>query len=151
MKFRTICTSAALTLAAVNVNAATVLDITDGFSANGIKNYSFQITAPGSYEATLTDYNFPDTFTSLALSINKAPTILGSITHAGSFTFNAATTGTYTALVFGKPGTTTGFSSFGLTVAAVPEPETYAMMLAGLGLVGVIARRRKTSMAATLA
>ncbi|MGO9446680.1 MAG: PEP-CTERM sorting domain-containing protein [Thiobacillaceae bacterium] len=28
-------------------------------------------------------------------------------------------------------------------VAAVPEPETYAMMLSGLGLVGFIARRRK--------
>ncbi len=28
-------------------------------------------------------------------------------------------------------------------LAAVPEPETYAMMLAGLGLVGVIARRRR--------
>ena len=28
-------------------------------------------------------------------------------------------------------------------VAAVPEPETYAMMLAGLGLLGVAARRRK--------
>ena len=27
--------------------------------------------------------------------------------------------------------------------AAVPEPETYAMLLAGLGLVGVVARRRK--------
>jgi hypothetical protein len=25
----------------------------------------------------------------------------------------------------------------------VPEPETYAMMLAGLGLLGVVARRRK--------
>ena len=25
----------------------------------------------------------------------------------------------------------------------VPEPETYAMLLAGLGLVGVITRRRK--------
>ena len=29
------------------------------------------------------------------------------------------------------------------TVAAVPEPETYAMLLAGLGLMGTIARRRK--------
>lgn len=29
------------------------------------------------------------------------------------------------------------------TVAAVPEPETYAMMLAGLGLMGAIARRKK--------
>lgn len=28
------------------------------------------------------------------------------------------------------------------TVAAVPEPETYAMLLAGLGLVGMIGRRR---------
>jgi hypothetical protein len=28
-------------------------------------------------------------------------------------------------------------------VAAVPEPETYAMMLAGLGLIGFAARRRK--------
>jgi hypothetical protein len=30
-----------------------------------------------------------------------------------------------------------------LTIAAVPEPETYAMLLAGLGLVGAMARRRK--------
>ncbi len=29
-----------------------------------------------------------------------------------------------------------------VTVAAVPEPETYAMLLAGLGFVGAIARRR---------
>lgn len=31
-----------------------------------------------------------------------------------------------------------------LSVAAVPEPETYAMMFAGLGAIGVIARRRRT-------
>jgi len=30
-----------------------------------------------------------------------------------------------------------------LTVSAVPEPESYAMLLAGLGLVGLIARRRR--------
>lgn len=29
-------------------------------------------------------------------------------------------------------------------VASVPEPESYAMFLAGLGLMGVIARRRRT-------
>jgi hypothetical protein len=31
----------------------------------------------------------------------------------------------------------------GFNVAAVPEPETYAMMLAGLGMIGFMARRRK--------
>ena len=31
-------------------------------------------------------------------------------------------------------------------VSPVPEPETYAMLLAGLGLIGAISRRRKTSM-----
>ena len=35
------------------------------------------------------------------------------------------------------------FSNTRSAVTAVPEPETYAMMLAGLGLLGFVARRRK--------
>jgi len=31
----------------------------------------------------------------------------------------------------------------GVTIVSVPEPETYAMFLAGLGIVGAIARRRR--------
>jgi hypothetical protein len=31
------------------------------------------------------------------------------------------------------------------SLAPVPEPETYAMLLAGLGLLGFTARRRKSS------
>jgi hypothetical protein len=34
-----------------------------------------------------------------------------------------------------------------LTTAPVPEPETYAMLMAGLGLMGVAARRRKAKSA----
>ncbi len=32
-----------------------------------------------------------------------------------------------------------------VTIAAIPEPETYAMLLAGLGLMGFMARHRKES------
>jgi hypothetical protein len=28
-------------------------------------------------------------------------------------------------------------------IGAVPEPETYAMLLAGLGIVGMVTRRRR--------
>lgn len=33
--------------------------------------------------------------------------------------------------------------NYAMAVATIPEPETYVMLLAGLGLVGFIARRRK--------
>jgi hypothetical protein len=35
----------------------------------------------------------------------------------------------------------------GVAVAPVPEPETYALMLAGLGMIGFVARRRKSAAA----
>jgi len=35
-------------------------------------------------------------------------------------------------------------ANYTVTLAPVPEPETYALMLAGLGLLGVAARRRKS-------
>ena len=34
-------------------------------------------------------------------------------------------------------------ATFGLSVTAVPEPGTYAMLLAGLGLIGTMVRRRQ--------
>jgi len=35
----------------------------------------------------------------------------------------------------------------GLVVTAVPEPETYAMLLAGLGMIGAAVKRRKAKQA----
>ncbi len=67
---------------------------------------------------------------------------------AGSFNAIVVTGGTLTLSASG------GFFSsitsnpqneikFSLIAAAIPEPESYAMLLAGLGLIGAIARRRK--------
>jgi hypothetical protein len=41
-------------------------------------------------------------------------------------------------------GVNTNQGIYTFTAAAVPEAETYAMMLAGLGLVGFMARRRSS-------
>jgi len=43
------------------------------------------------------------------------------------------------AVAYGTSGIFVGTTN----IVPVPEPETYAMMLAGLGLVGAVARRRK--------
>ena len=41
------------------------------------------------------------------------------------------------------PVDVTGYDARNWSVTAVPEPETYAMMLAGLGLLGFMAKRKK--------
>jgi hypothetical protein len=56
--------------------------------------------------------------------------------------------GAYTLRVIGYVNGVSGSYSGNIAVSAVPEPEAIAMLLAGLGLVGVVARRRKVAAAA---
>lgn len=68
-------------------------------------------------------------------SINMGETSFAFIVRASTPNYAP---GFYSAIA----GTTATVSSFA-PVAAIPEPETYALMLAGLGALGVIARRRR--------
>jgi probable HAF family extracellular repeat protein len=91
-----------------------------------------------------------------AYGINDAGQVVGwSATATGAY--HAFITGPngvgmtdLNALVSQSDGTVlteaTGINNHGQVAAiGIPEPETYAMLLAGLGLLGFIARRRKTT------
>lgn len=58
-----------------------------------------------------------------------------------SFHFNP--NGMFTIYTEGVTVDAPSMGLYGNVLSAVPEPETYAMMLAGLGLVGAVARRRQ--------
>lgn len=74
---------------------------------------------------------------------------LGSYTFGSKdFSFSSVSPGTYQLTASGSLGSDgqikgIGFVGANYTVTAVPEPEGFAMLLAGLGVIGSIALRRK--------
>lgn len=72
----------------------------------------------------------------------------GSANNWTTYSFNVTGNGGPTSLVFRAVGTSDSLGGsldkVSLVTAAVPEPETYAMMLAGLAGLGFMARRKKT-------
>jgi hypothetical protein len=72
---------------------------------------------------------------------NAAPGVTGSVSVTN---VAALASNTYTLEVRGDVVGSLGGSYTGsVNVVPVPEPETYALLLAGLGLMGTIAKRRK--------
>ena len=61
----------------------------------------------------------------------------------GSFRFDYLDSGDYTLTFTAASSSPFSFGGFTGSVTAVPEAETYALALAGLGVVGLVAARRK--------
>ena len=77
---------------------------------------------------------------------NPGPGGVQGVDQQVSYTWNNLSAGNYT-LAFGTGLGSLKVDDVQISVTAVPEPETYAMMLAGLGLMGTIVRRRKAKQA----
>jgi choice-of-anchor C domain-containing protein len=87
-----------------------------------------------------------DTF-SINVSLNGGPATnwLGTHPSASHYTESFTATTGLTTLKFSSPNYVdySGATLDNVSVSAVPEPETYAMLLSGLGIIGFIGRRRK--------
>jgi len=117
----------------------------DSFPTSQAFDDSFTLTLTSTYELSITatntaDVGGPISFSSAELldsSMNSLGTILfGAVPN--TFTLDA---GTYT-LHFAGAATASASYSGTIDIAAVPEPATWAMMVAGIAAVGVAMRRR---------
>ncbi|MGO4381528.1 FxDxF family PEP-CTERM protein [Pseudoduganella sp. RAF19] len=116
----------------------------DGILSGGMDVITFTGLNPGTYDFVLTlsgqNVSFDGALTNLngqtgsAYSFGKYRFFGVEYTGASPFTLELHGTAFSGATYSGE-----------VTVSPVPEPATYGMLLAGLGLVGAVARRRKST------
>ena len=113
--------------------------------------FSFTLADPGSLSGNVVAVNFgPYNILGLTVTLQDASfAVIGAdSTPSTGFSFSGLSAGSYALNVLGfATGETGGFYAGGFVAetAPIPEPETYALMLAGLGVVGFMAARRKQS------
>jgi hypothetical protein len=127
-----------------------ILDVVGGFTTG----FSFFYTS--STAATVTVYDAPGGTGNVLATLNLVAQFADNCTGdpTGAFcnwtAVGVTFSGTAFSIDFGGTANQTGFDNitFGSASPAIPEPATWAMLIAGFGLVGHAARRRRAALAA---
>jgi len=113
------------------------LSSTIGVSFSVAQLYNGSFSSASTLDSTeLLASSFPETGT----SIPSTSIVINSTIGETSLSLSPLTT--YTLYVSGKSGGESSYVGI-IALAPVPEPETYAMLLAGLGMMGTLAQRRR--------
>ncbi len=146
--------------------APTSINISNTIMGSGAFSdvYSFSVTSDTALASIIASVSFSDIvgitgFTSSLWLAGGGQLALGETTTYGTDVLFTTSKINYAPLLAGPPpvyeihagGTVFGPSgSYGgaMVLSPVPEPEIYAMLAAGLGLMGFVARRRKQQIAA---
>jgi len=106
---------------------------------------SFTLTLTSDYQLSITATNTaaiggPITFSSAEL-LDSSLNSLGPIAFGAVPTTFSLTAGTYYLSFIGSASASSSYSGT-IDIAAIPEPATWAMMVAGIAAVGIAMRRR---------
>lgn len=105
--------------------------------------YTFSLSGLSSVETYLTNV-LPSTSLTGSFALYSTTGLVAEGSFSSPITATLAA-GDYSYLVFGTSGASTGYYSLASTVTPVPEPETYALFLAGLGAIGFLTARRRSN------